>query len=115
MLLNLPSNYYLYVQGEPSDVKLKVILGITEPSNCSTVYKPAGIILSDRQLCAGGEKGKDTCTGDSGGPLMQLVGFRWVLYGIVSFGPKQCARKGVPGVYTNVPKYIEWIERNMEV
>lgn len=100
--------------GEPSDTKLKVILEITEPRSCSTVYRPAGIELSSSQLCAGGEKGKDTCTGDSGGPLMQRVGARWILYGIVSFGPKQCARKGVPGVYTNVVKYIEWIESNIE-
>ncbi|KAL1404035.1 hypothetical protein pipiens_005477 [Culex pipiens pipiens] len=101
--------------GDPSDTKLKVVLEITEPNGCNTVYKPAGIVISDRQLCAGGEKGKDTCTGDSGGPLMQRVGTRWVLYGIVSFGPKLCARKGIPGVYTNVPKYIDWIESNVEV
>lgn len=100
--------------GYPSDTKLKVLLEITEPKNCSSTYKPAGVALGERHLCAGGEKDKDTCTGDSGGPLMQRVGSRWVLYGIVSFGPKLCARKGVPGVYTNVVKYIDWIESKME-
>lgn len=100
--------------GDPSDAKLKVILEIASPESCSTTYRPAGITLTSSQLCAGGEKGKDTCPGDSGGPLMQRVGSRWILYGIVSFGPKKCGVKGVPGVYTSVVKYIEWIERNMD-
>ncbi|XP_030554491.1 trypsin alpha-like [Drosophila novamexicana] len=47
---------------------------------------------------------RDACQGDSGGPLVvdnQLVG-------IVSWGIG-CARKGHPGVYTDVAHYREWI------
>lgn len=64
---------------------------------------------TDSMICAGGED-KDACQGDSGGPLVCTDdnGNR-VLGGIVSWGVG-CATEGVPGVYTNVAKYLEWIK-----
>lgn len=38
----------------------------------------------------------------------------WEAVGIVSFGPNACGIKGVPGVYTKVFDFIEWIYRNVE-
>merc|ERR1719474_1470271 len=38
------------------------------------------------QLCAQGVGATDSCTGDSGGPLMAQVGNTWYLAGVVSFG-----------------------------
>ena len=32
--------------------------------------------------------------------------------GLVSFGPKRCG-DGLPGVYTNVASYMDWIEDNL--
>lgn len=49
--------------------------------------------------------------GDSGGPLLIYRHGKWVLLGIVSFGQK-CAEPGYPGVYTRVPKFLEWLIRN---
>merc|ERR1712241_253128 len=71
-----------------------------------------------RQICAGGEKGKDSCNGDSGGPLViqnESEGFLAPHFqiGIVSFGTSTCGR-GVPGIYTRVSQYIPWIESKME-
>lgn len=63
------------------------------------------------QLCAGGELGKDSCKGDSGGPLMAKdpdTG-NWITSGIVSIGPNDCGKFGVPGVYTSVKEYMCWI------
>ena len=31
------------------------------------------------------------------------------LIGVVSFGPRFCGTKGVPGVYTRVNSYLKWI------
>jgi len=72
------------------------------------------IIDPERQICAGGEKGKDSCNGDSGGPLFarEFSGDPWTQIGLVSFGTKACA-KGVPGVYTRVSYYLPWIEKQL--
>lgn len=96
-----------------SNVKLKVELQIQDLQSCSNTYRPSGVILRDTQLCAGGVRGQDTCSGDSGGPLTKLDRANNFLYGIVSFGPNKCGTKGVPGVYTSVAKYVDWIERNI--
>lgn len=35
------------------------------------------------------------------------------LLGVVSYGPEKCGTIGVPGVYTRVSEYIDWIESKM--
>nr|A8QL56.1 RecName: Full=Alpha- and beta-fibrinogenase OhS1; AltName: Full=Snake venom serine protease; Short=SVSP; Flags: Precursor [Ophiophagus hannah]ABN72544.1 thrombin-like serine protease [Ophiophagus hannah] len=58
-------------------------------------------------LCAGVlEGGKDSCKGDSGGPLI----CNREIQGIVSWGGFPCAQLLEPGVYTKVFDYIDWIE-----
>ncbi|CAG0915636.1 unnamed protein product [Notodromas monacha] len=65
------------------------------------------------QLCAGYPGGElDACQGDSGGPLVIKEGGRVYLVGIVSVGVG-CARPLLPGVYTKISSYIDWITRNM--
>lgn len=79
-----------------------------------------GFPVNDRMLCAGGLKGKDSCNGDSGGPLITRTVDRrsgvqstaW-LTGIVSYGTRRCG-EGKPGVYTRVSSYIDWIKRTMK-
>jgi len=64
--------------------------------------------LPGTALCAGSE-GRDACDGDGGGPLVCEEDGQWFQVGIVSFGIG-CGRRGVPGVYTRVPVYQEWLE-----
>lgn len=67
-------------------------------------------------LCAGGEAGKDACNGDGGSPLVCPISMttdRYYQSGIVSWGVG-CGQSGVPGVYTNVALYRNWIDSKFQ-
>ncbi|OWR50265.1 seminal fluid protein CSSFP032 [Danaus plexippus plexippus] len=103
--------------GLQSPVLLSVDLPILTNSQCQSVYH-GSLQIYDTQLCAGGVVDKDSCGGDSGGPLMypgrtQSVGVRYVQRGIVSYGSKRCGIGGLPGVYTRVSYYMKWILDNI--
>lgn len=103
--------------GSISEELLKVDLEIFDQIECVHYYGTGrkfrnGII--EEQLCAGDHTGeKDTCEGDSGGPLQIRVeendAFVYHVVGVTSFG-KACGMIGNPSVYTRVSKYIDWIE-----
>ena len=46
--------------------------------------------------------------GDSGGPMSCMEDGVWYVAGVTSWGLVTC--NGLPGVYTRVSKYWEWIE-----
>ncbi|XP_053611400.1 serine proteinase stubble-like [Plodia interpunctella] len=79
--------------------------------------------FQDHQLCAGKlAGGVDSCQGDSGGPLQMKMslpneitekeGNMHYVIGIISFGVG-CAHPNLPGVYTRVSSFIDWIEDNV--
>ncbi|XP_017485409.1 PREDICTED: tryptase-like [Rhagoletis zephyria] len=66
-------------------------------------------------ICAGGEKGKDTCKGDGGSPLVcpdPQQPDRYYQAGIVSWGVG-CGEENIPGVYANVPYLRGWINEKL--
>ncbi|KAH8255718.1 hypothetical protein KR038_009182 [Drosophila bunnanda] len=89
-----------------SEVLQMLELQETDPSKC---YDHMGLHLGPGQICAAHRTG-DTCLGDSGGPLVHMVNIggtpRYVQFGIVSYGVRECQG---PGVYTRVHHYVDWI------
>ncbi|XP_071549205.1 uncharacterized protein [Panulirus ornatus] len=77
--------------------------------SCTGQDKYALFEVTSGMVCAGHLDGRtDTCTGDSGGPLTCRVNGRHILYGITSWG-KGCGRRGQPGMYTKITKFLRWI------
>jgi len=106
--------------GPFSEDLLKVDLNFVPASQCNASYASDFVehlrfgISNITMICAGSIDGsKDTCAGDSGGPLqienVENSGM-YTQFGITSFG-KYCGDKYTPGVYTKVSNYIPWIEK----
>ena len=97
-----------------------VNLKIFDRTECENIWGRYGELLPG-QFCVGGEEGRDSCGGDSGSALMTTqqrkgdVWRSWKIVGIVSFGPNVCGLHEVPGVYTKVRHYVDWILDNVKV
>ncbi|XP_047473553.1 trypsin-1-like [Penaeus chinensis] len=89
--------------GSSSNILQYTEIPVVSDRRCRATYTDDEIM--DSMICAGYEEGgRDTCQGDSGGPLA----CGGALAGIVSWG-YGCARPGVPGVYTEVTYFLDWI------
>jgi trypsin len=80
---------------------------------CADIYLNQSelVIHAENQICAYDttDSGKDNCQGDSGGPLLNAQGEQ---VGIVALGIG-CGQVGVPGVYTRVSAFADWIDENV--
>ncbi|RZB39732.1 serine protease snake-like, partial [Asbolus verrucosus] len=104
--------------GESSSHLLKANLNKVDHNTCKARYSSisktrlAKGVVDSIQLCAGHPEGKDTCPGDSGGPLQYKTFGRppyFIVAGVTSFG-KGCGYKNSVGVYVRVSYYVRWIE-----
>ncbi|XP_042828192.1 testisin-like isoform X1 [Panthera tigris] len=93
----------------------EVQVGIINTTMCNYLYTQPLVrydIWGD-VVCAGDSQGgKDSCFGDSGGPLACEKRGVWIQVGIVSWG-SGCGRPNRPGVYTNVSRHFNWIRTLM--
>lgn len=70
-----------------------------------------GNAILPNQLCAGyAAGGRDSCVGDSGGPMVVTYEGELQQVGVVSFG-FGCALPDFYGIYTDVPYFIGWINQ----
>ncbi|CAG2208652.1 CORIN [Mytilus edulis] len=92
----------------------EVTLNIENWDSCNNAIENSPVKssykLTDNMICASGGPAHDACQGDSGGPLLcskNATLDTWYLAGVISWGIG-CA-VNVPGVYTEVPLYVDWV------
>ncbi|XP_046402914.1 CLIP domain-containing serine protease 2-like [Ischnura elegans] len=92
----------------------KVQVAVLSNSSCTQALN---FSLDNSSLCAGGQKHRDACLGDGGGPLYcrmtnVTAGVnRYLLVGIISWGVGKCGTYGSPGIYANVTALAPWINQ----
>lgn len=96
--------------GEQQQKMLKATVPFVDDETCKGAYAE---LIPGEELCAGlmDEGGVDSCQGDSGGPMFRKTeAGEFIQVGIVSWG-EGCARKGKPGVYTEVSNFAADIKK----
>lgn len=105
MLTVIGWGYTTEGSGKTSDVLMQVDVPVVSLTVCKKSYPS----VTGQNVCAGYQQGgKDSCSGDSGGPLFYNKTGNIQQIGIVSYG-KGCAEPDYYGVYTNVYYYRNWI------
>ncbi|MGI9254827.1 MAG: serine protease [Thermomicrobiales bacterium] len=88
---------------------------IVANGKCATEYRKAGIrnLNTRTAICAGGQH-RDSCYGDSGGPLFTQINGAPMQVGIVSWGIG-CGRMDYPGIYTRTsnPEISSFIQKEL--
>lgn len=87
----------------------KVSVPVVARATCQAEYADVNPVTTN-MFCAGlAAGGKDSCSGDSGGPIIDAS--TGVLVGLVSWGVG-CAEAGYAGVYTRLGNYVTWVNSN---
>ena len=106
--------------GAPTFTLRKAQVPVQSDATCTNAYPPGQLdpygfpseYHAASMICAGPiAGGKDTCSGDSGGPLaIQAADHSWRQVGVTSFG-YGCAQAGHPGIYSRLTESAAWIGR----
>ncbi|CAK9809320.1 Phenoloxidase-activating factor 2 (Fragment) [Anthophora quadrimaculata] len=106
------------MNGKYQSIMKEVDVPIINQSTCQNSLRQTRLgqnfmLNKNTFICAGGEQGKDACTGDGGSPLVcQNGNGQWEVVGMVAWGIG-CATSNVPGIYVNVYNYISWITQQI--
>ncbi|CAH1956057.1 unnamed protein product [Acanthoscelides obtectus] len=93
---------------EAHDILQEAKVRVLNQTSCAEWYLERYKYVTERMFCAGyPEGGIDACGGDSGGPI--VVGGK--LTGVTAWG-LGCAEPNLPGVYSKVSAYLDWIKKH---
>ncbi|XP_043468781.1 trypsin-3-like [Leptopilina heterotoma] len=106
--------------GQYQNVLTQVQVPIVEATACQTRLRGSRLgiyFIFDAVsfICAGGEPGRDACTGDGGGALVcEVATNQFQVVGLTSWGVG-CGQTLVPGVYVNIYNYLTIIRNYVSV
>ncbi|CAG0896556.1 unnamed protein product [Cyprideis torosa] len=91
---------------------LQVEIPILTDSKCNATIQNSSHEqkYDDHKMLCAAALGKASCKGDSGGPLMIKVNNQWTIFGIVAGGIGEKCGTGLPGIFTRVDYYYDWID-----
>lgn len=97
----------------PSQILREVVVPVWSQEQCMEAGY-GNKRITGNMMCAGYHDGKkDACQGDSGGPMhIEGATGSMEIVGLVSWG-RGCARPNLPGIYTRVVNYLDWIKKQM--
>eukprot|EP00092_Neocalanus_flemingeri_P017235 GFUD01018638.1.p1 GENE.GFUD01018638.1~~GFUD01018638.1.p1 ORF type:complete len:487 (+),score=130.08 GFUD01018638.1:238-1698(+) len=102
------------LKGPTSNSLLQGIISVDSIQECKKKFTQFNnVVIGKTNICAIDFNARvSPCLGDDGGPMVILKRrddrkFRYHLIGVLSF--HWCADKSVPGVYTRVTEYDQWI------
>ncbi|EDV51539.1 collagenase [Drosophila erecta] len=98
------SGWGAMVEMTNSDLMQYTELSVISNAECAQEYD----VVTAGVICAKGLKDETVCTGDSGGPL--VLKDTQMVVGITSFGPADGCETNIPGGFTRVTHYLDWIE-----
>ncbi|EDW41234.1 collagenase [Drosophila sechellia] len=98
------SGWGAMVEMTNSDSMQYTELKVISNAECAQEYD----VVTAGVICAKGLKDETVCTGDSGGPL--VLKDTQIVVGITSFGPADGCETNIPGGFTRVTHYLDWIE-----
>jgi secreted trypsin-like serine protease len=86
----------------------QVEIQVLDNDSCARVLETSNVEVTNSEICAMAPSSrKNSCYGDSGGPLLVDTGDKeFVQIGVVSRG---CGAKDLPNVYTRVSAFADWI------
>ncbi|XP_053692278.1 trypsin-1-like [Sabethes cyaneus] len=91
-------------------------LAVVPNLECQILLGGPGIgPITENDVCLGPLTGGiSTCDGDSGNPVVQVVGQQNVQVGVTSWYVRPCGYAGIPSVSVRVSAFIEWINLNAD-
>lgn len=99
--------------GSTSTTLKELTIPFVADTTCQSAYTTSGNSSYDTatMICAGATApDRDSCNGDSGGPLTLSIAGTRTLVGDVSWGPLSgCATAGLPSVYGRISAFRPWI------
>ena len=109
--LQVPKDDCGSLGGLPNQL-LQASVQFVSNANCGAAASYGSEFDPQMMICAGvyPAGGRDTCFGDSGGPVTATVGTRQVLAGVTSWGSAICGTPEKPGVFARVTAGLPWIQ-----